>query len=96
VTEHNKELGALLSWALRNGFRAHVSTGSGHLIVLAKADRQTTRIAHLRDHQPAAAALLSTTREHTFSARSPWPRTTTATSPVSHSSSEDCRSSTPH
>jgi hypothetical protein len=58
VTEQNKELGALLSWAVRNAFRAHVSTEGRHLIVLVKVDRETTRIAHLRDRQPAAAALL--------------------------------------
>jgi hypothetical protein len=35
-----------------------VSTEGSHIIVLAKADRQTTRIAHIRDRQSAAAALL--------------------------------------
>lgn len=58
MIEQNKELGALLSWALRNGFCAHVSTEGDCIIVLVKVDRQTTRIAHIRDRQPAAAALL--------------------------------------
>jgi hypothetical protein len=58
VMQQNKELGALLSWAVRNGFCAHVSTESRHLIVLVKAHRQTTRIAHIRHQRPAAAALL--------------------------------------
>jgi hypothetical protein len=35
-----------------------VSTEGGHIIVLVKADRQTTRIAHIRNRQTAAAALL--------------------------------------
>ena len=58
MIEQHKELSALLAWALRNGFCAYVSTEGRHLIVLAKADRETTRIAHLRDQRPAAAALL--------------------------------------
>jgi hypothetical protein len=58
IEQNKKELGALLSWALRNGFCAHVSTEGSHIIVLAKADRQTTRIAHIRDRQSTAAALL--------------------------------------
>jgi hypothetical protein len=58
VTEWRRELGALLSWAVRNGFCAHVSSEGDHIIVLVKVDRETTRIAHIRDRQPAAAALL--------------------------------------
>ena len=58
MTAQHGQLGALLSWAVRNGFCAHVSTEGSHIIVLAKTDRETTRIAHLRDRQSAAAALL--------------------------------------
>jgi hypothetical protein len=65
IEQHQTELAALLSWALRNGFCAHVSTDGGHIIVLAKTDRQTTHLAHIRNRQSAAAALLiNRTRAH--------------------------------
>ena len=58
MTAQHGELDALLSWAARNEFCTYVSTEGSHIIVLAKADRQTTRIAHIRNRQSAAAALL--------------------------------------
>jgi hypothetical protein len=39
--------------------RAHVSTDDDHIIDLAKTDRKTTRIAHIRNRQSAAALLIN-------------------------------------